>query len=225
MGLWAGFRSEYCEMNVELINKFRTAIETTAVDYGVSLTPEAVDGMVAYYDLLTRWNNRLHLVAPTSPEEFALRHVLESLVLIEHLPPNALVGDIGSGGGLPIIPNLIARPDIQGVLIESSTKKAIFLREALSETGTSARATVIAARFENIDPPDVGFITSRALERFEEMVPQLVRWAPKNSVFLLFGGNALAKALESSGLTFTTMLIPNSKQRFLYVAKSGTQNE
>ena len=39
----------------------------------------------AFYSLLTHWNDRLHLVAPCSPEEFATRHVLESLMLLKHL--------------------------------------------------------------------------------------------------------------------------------------------
>ncbi len=87
-----------------------------------------------YYSLLTRWNDRLHLVAPCSPEEFATRHVLESLLLLKHLPHEAKIADIGSGGGLPIIPCLIARADLEVTMIESSQKKAVFLREALSAT-------------------------------------------------------------------------------------------
>ena len=46
--------------------------------------------------------------------------------------------DIGSGGGLPIIPCLIARPDLEATLIESSQKKVVFLREALNRLGLRA---------------------------------------------------------------------------------------
>ncbi|HYJ88198.1 MAG TPA: RsmG family class I SAM-dependent methyltransferase, partial [Pyrinomonadaceae bacterium] len=117
----------------------------------------------------------------------------------------------------PSIPCLITRPDLKAVLIEASKRKAVFLREALSQTRTSARATVVADRFENVDAPEVGFVTCRALERFEETVPQLVKWAPGDVVFLFFGGEGLAGSME--GLEFTQQLIPNSKKRFLYVAK------
>jgi 16S rRNA G527 N7-methylase RsmG len=76
---------------------------------------------------------------------------------------------------------------------------------------------VIAERFEDVDTPDVSFVTCRALERFEETVPQIVKWAPDNAVFLFFGGEGLRAALED--LEFTAQLIPNSTKRFLYVAK------
>ncbi len=74
-----------------------------------------------------------------------------------------------------------------------------------------------ADRFENVEAPEVDFVTCRALERFEEAVPQLIGWAPKKAVFLFFGGEGLAQSME--GLEFTAQLIPNSKKRFLYVAK------
>ncbi|MEK6278865.1 MAG: 16S rRNA (guanine(527)-N(7))-methyltransferase RsmG [Acidobacteriota bacterium] len=193
-------------------------LETHASDYGIALAADTVDRLVTYYELLSAWNQRLHLVAPTTPQEFATRHILESLLLLEHLPEDARVADVGSGAGLPIIPCLIARPDLQALLIESTQKKAVFLREALSQTGTLAGTTVVADRFENTGTPDVGFVTCRALERFEKMVPQLVEWAPDQAVFLFFGGEGLGKSLE--GLEFTAHLIPNSQKRFLYVSRS-----
>ena len=169
------------------VTEFREALETEAPTYRITLTASELDSLSKYYELLNAWNSRLHLVAPSSPKVFATRHVLESLLLLDYLPEGARVADIGSGAGLPIIPCLIARPDIHAVLIEASNKKAIFLREALNETATSRRASVIAERFENMDPPEVGFVTSRALERFEQMLPQLLSWAPAARSYFLEG--------------------------------------
>jgi 16S rRNA (guanine527-N7)-methyltransferase len=197
--------------------EFRATLETKASSYGIELSPETTDRLFTYYELLNDWNPRLHLVAPTSAREFATRHVLESLILLKHLPQDARVADVGSGAGLPIIPCLIARPDIHAILIESSKKKAVFLREALGHAGISTQATVLAERFENVDAPDVGFVTCRALERFEEAVAELINWAPQGCVFLFFGGERLRVSLTD--LEFTAHLIPNSRQRFLYAAQ------
>lgn len=203
------------------LKEFRTALETNAAAYGLSLTAEALAGLSKYYQLLNAWNSRLHLVAPTSPREFAIRHVLESLVLLEHLPQGARIADIGSGAGLPIIPCLIVRPDLRAVLIEASPKKAVFLREALREVlnqeAASRQASVVAERFENVPAPEVGFITCRALERFAETVPRLLEWAPGNARLLLFGGEGLGRRIEESGFAARVILIPNSQRRFLFV--------
>jgi 16S rRNA (guanine527-N7)-methyltransferase len=191
------------------LERFEKALLANMLSFGVELSPEALAQLRAYYSLLTRWNDRLHLVAPCSPEEFATRHVLESLVLLEHLPPDAKIADIGSGGGLPIVPCLIARPDLEATLIESSQKKAVFLREALKEVGRSA--TIIARRFEEIKAPDVAFITSRALDQFTRKIPVLLTWAPKGSTLLLFGGENLMNGER--------LLIPGSEKRYLYVKR------
>ena len=206
------------------VNEFRNALKVNAPSYGVSLTTNKIAALAKYYQLLTAWNSRLHLVAPTLPGEFATRHVLESLTLLAHLPQGAGVADVGSGGGLPIIPCLIVRPDLRAELIEASPRKAVFLREALREVVLSepasselVRAHVIADRFENISPPAVDFVTCRALERFEETIPRLLKWAPENASFLLFGGDGLGRSIAAAGGVARSILLPNSEQRFLFV--------
>jgi 16S rRNA (guanine527-N7)-methyltransferase len=198
------------------VAKFQECLKTKASSYGIALADSALDRLAQYYELLNVWNPRLHLVGPSSPKVFATRHVLESLLLVNYLPENARVADIGSGAGLPIIPCLISRPDISAVLIEASKKKAIFLREALNATAVSS-ASVIAERFENTEPPEVDLVTSRALERFEQMLPQLISWAPKPGGLLLFGGEGLGRKIAEMDLKTTKNLIPNSEKRYLFV--------
>src|SRR5690348_7549781 len=159
--------------------RFEKSLVENMSAYGVELSPETVAQLATFYSLLIRWNERLHLVAPCAPEEFATRHVLESLMLLEHLPQNAKIADVGSGGGLPIVPCLIARPDLQATLIESSQKKAVFLREALNAVGRNA--AIIAKRFADIEAPDVEFVSCRALDQFIRKIPVLIDWAPKEA--------------------------------------------
>ena len=198
-------------------NKFRETLKAEAPAYNVVLTAAALDGLSQYYELLNLWNSRVHLVAPCSPQEFAKRHLLESLVLLKHLAKNSSVAEVGAGGGLPIVPCLIVRPDLRAILIESAQKKAVFLREALTQTGIAARASVISERFENVAAPSVDFVTCRALERFEAMLPHLFEWAPEKATLLLFGAKRLETRIESLGFTSTAELLPRSQGRFLFV--------
>ena len=199
-------------------SEFRRTLESEASGYGVKLTPKTQDGLTGYYRLLCSWNSRLHLVAPTTPEQFARRHILESLLLLEYLTKEARVADIGSGGGLPIIPCLIAQPNIRATMIESSKKKAVFLREALRQIG-HANSTVIAERFESVVVPDIDFVTCRAVERFEKILPQMIEWTPSNATLLLFGGPGLEKVIATMGLSFDAKLIPGSERRLLFRVK------
>lgn len=195
------------------LGRFESALRSNMSAYGVDLDPETLSRLGTYYSLLTRWNDRLHLVAPCSPEEFATRHVLESLILLEHLPPEATIADVGSGAGLPILPCLIARPDLKATLIESSQKKTVFLREALS--AVDRKAAIIARRFEEIEAPGVAFVSCRALDRFARQIPVLRAWAPKGATLLFFGGENLLSAER--------YLIPGSEKRYLFVERDETE--
>lgn len=202
------------------VNEFRRAILRNAAQYGIHPNEDQLRRLCSYYELLLAWNARLHLVAPCSPSEFATRHVLESLLLSPHLRPNARLADIGSGAGLPIIPALIARPDIHAILIEASKKKVVFLREALRKTETAAQAAILGERFENLQTPAVDYVTCRALDRFSQMLPALMRWAPSQSKLLLFGGDAIRKQIENSGRECVAVTVPQSQRRYLYVCEN-----
>src|SRR6201988_2463744 len=111
------------------VNEFEQSLISNMGSFNLALSAETRKQLGEYYSLLIRWNDRLHLVAPCAPEELAIRHVLESLLLLKHLPPNATVADIGSGGRFPIIPCLLSPPCLRTTLIGSSPKKAAFVRE------------------------------------------------------------------------------------------------
>jgi 16S rRNA (guanine527-N7)-methyltransferase len=194
---------------------FEQALKANQSLFEIEVAPEVLAKLSDYYDLLTRWNARLHLVAPCPPEEFATRHVLESLMLLEHLPDNAKIADIGSGAGLPIIPCLIARPDLHATLIESSQKKSVFLREASNQLGL--KSTIIAKPFEDVPAPDVSFVSCRALDQFIGKLPAIVDWAPRGSSLLLFGGETLRERLNKTRTRNQEIRIPLSEKRFLFV--------
>jgi 16S rRNA (guanine527-N7)-methyltransferase len=197
--------------------RFEDALLRSAPDYQIALNRNTQERLSRYFSLVQRWNKRLHLVAPCSPEEFAERHVLESLTVTNHIPSGGTVADIGSGAGLPLIPSLIIRQDLRGYMIEASGKKAVFLREALKATETAIQALVLVNRFEKVKAPPVGFVTCRALERFQEMLPLLVNWSPRPCTLLLFGGTKLKSRLDELALNYERKLLPHSMQRSLFI--------
>jgi 16S rRNA (guanine527-N7)-methyltransferase len=201
------------------IEQFSNALSGHANDFGVELTGEQVARLTAYYELLLKWNQRLHLVAPCSPAEFATRHILESLFLLRHVPSQAHLVDVGSGAGLPALPCLIVRDDLRATLIESSQKKAVFLREAVKLITNPQRTDFIVRRFAETPAPTAGFVTCRALDRFEKVLPQLVEWAPAGSTLLLFAGPSLREQIEALLPGAVAQLIPGSERRFLIVAR------
>lgn len=202
------------------LDRFSASLRENAPAYNVELTESILEKLAGYYALLLKWNERLHLVAPCAPEEFATRHVLESLMLVRHFSPDARVADIGSGAGLPIIPCLIAREDIHALLFESSKKKAVFLREALKTVECQDQAEIVPKRFQTTKAPSVEFVTCRAIDQFERMLPVLFEWSPPTSTLLLFAGANIVEEVRRKSKSVSVEKLPNSERRFLMAAQN-----
>ena len=198
--------------------KFIETILNHQADFGVKLDAGQLEKLAGYYELVQKNNPLLHLVAPSSEEEFAVRHILESLTLLEFLPRDAKFADVGTGAGLPSVPCLLVREDMRGVLIESKLKKAAFLREVLSECGLEHRTSLINRQFEEVSKPEVSHVTCRALDKFTQKLPKLLKWA-KGSHILFFGGPALREELLKNRVEFNEKLMPFSEQRYLFAGK------
>lgn len=198
-----------------MINEFTKAIKTHQTAFSLELPDDAVERLADYYELVQEHNEFLHLVGPCSPEEFAVRHILESLTLLEHLPNNAKFADVGAGAGLPSIPCLLVREDLRAMLIESKEKKSKFLEIAVEKLGIADRASVVNKQFQEVDPSNCQFVTCRALDKFTEKLPRLLRWSGKRKL-LLFGGDNLQKGLRQCHVKFDVKLMPLSEKRYLF---------
>lgn len=200
-------------------DEFDKALAAHAAAFGVELGEEARAGLRVYFETVMRWNPRLHLVAPCTPAEFATRHVLESLLALPFLKEGAEVVDVGSGAGLPVVPCLVARPDLRAVLYESSQKKAVFLREVLWATKRADAVAVVARRFEECEPPAADALTCRAIERFTEILPGLLAWSAGVKQLLLFGGEGLRGRLEAASLRYEALRVPETDRSFLFCVR------
>ena len=134
--------------------------------------------LLAYLELLMRWNRAYNLTAVRDPGEMVPRHLLDSLAMQPHLGAIGTLADLGTGPGLPGIPLAIATPGLRVTLVESNGKKARFLREAVRTLGLD-NAEVAESRIEALQRPGAfDAITARALAT----LPQI----------LAFGGHLLA---------------------------------
>lgn len=130
-----------------------TSLDDGTARLGVALPADARAQLAAYLALLDKWNRAFNLTAIREPERMVTHHLLDSLAVVPRLPagPGLRVLDVGSGGGLPGIPIAIARPDATVVLIDSSHKKATFLRQAAIELPLT-NVEAVAARVEDYRP-------------------------------------------------------------------------
>ena len=134
--------------------ELRDRIRKRAKRAGIDVSAELMDGLERYFALLTRWNAKINLTSfkldQGGHDEAIDRLLLEPVVAARHVAPSAQTSiDIGSGGGSPAIPLTLASPQLRVLMVESKTRKAVFLREALRELNLE-RASVETSRFEEL---------------------------------------------------------------------------
>ncbi|MGI06008.1 16S rRNA (guanine(527)-N(7))-methyltransferase RsmG, partial [Salmonella enterica] len=138
-------------------------------DAGISLTDHQKTLLVAYVDMLHKWNKAYNLTSVRDPNEMLVRHILDSIVVAPYLRGQRFI-DVGTGPGLPGIPLAIVLPDAHFTLLDSLGKRVRFLRQVQHELKLE-NITPVQSRVEAYpsEPPFDGVI-SRAFASLNDMV-------------------------------------------------------
>ena len=125
-------------------------LNNVAEDIGISLSDMQISQLIAYVDLMQKWNRTFNLTAVRHRPELFSRHISESLAVMPYIRGRKWA-DIGTGAGLPGIPLAIAKPETEFVLLDSNGKKTRFLLEVKRALGLS-NIKVETTRVENWQP-------------------------------------------------------------------------
>jgi 16S rRNA (guanine527-N7)-methyltransferase len=136
----------------------------------LALTPvsrETLDRLDRFVAVLLEWQQRMNLIASSTEPKLWTRHIADSLQLLALAPQARIWVDVGTGAGFPGVVIACALADRPGALVhlvERSTKKAAFLREAVQATGAPAEVYALGLEdfVENLAVP-VDVVTARAL--------------------------------------------------------------
>lgn len=94
---------------------------------------EQLEQFFEYMELLIEWNEKMNLTAITEPEEIILKHFIDSITILNEIPNNSKIVDVGTGAGFPGIPLSIMNPTLKITLVDSLNKRLIFLQEVVNK--------------------------------------------------------------------------------------------
>ena len=138
-------------------------------ELGLQLAPAASGKLIDFLALVQKWNRVYNLTAVREPRKMLAHHVLDCLAIVPGVS-GARALDVGSGAGFPGIPLSIALPHMQVTLLDSSHKKAAFLKQAAIELELD-NVSVVCERVEAWDTPQrFDLVVSRALTDLPEFV-------------------------------------------------------
>ncbi|MCD2472787.1 16S rRNA (guanine(527)-N(7))-methyltransferase RsmG [Jiella sp. MQZ9-1] len=164
-----------------------------------------------YVRLLTEWQARFNLVAPSTIGDVWRRHVADAMSLEARLPKFSQVVDLGSGGGLPALVIAACRPDAAVDMVESSHKKAAFLAAAQREMGVTGRVHPIRIETAGARIARADIVTARALAPLADLLAMVAPHISRETRCFFAKGRSHEQEIDAATAHWRfTMLIHRS---------------
>lgn len=183
---------------------------------GLDVSRETLEKLAIYQALVEKWTQKINLVSRTTIDDLWQRHFVDSAQLLKLCPSTVEHwADLGSGAGFPGLVVAILAEDLgfprQVSLVESDTRKAVFLRTVLRET--DVQATVLDSRIEQLTPLNADVLSARALADLTTLLDYTAHHLSDEGIALFLKGQNWRSELEAA----------QTKWRFKYnVDKSVT---
>ena len=162
-------------------------------DEGIIVTPEKIEQLEKYYELLIEYNKVMNLTGIIEKKEVYLKHFYDSLTICKIIDLNKQENlcDLGSGAGFPGIVLKIFYPNLKITLIDSLNKRINFLNKVIEELKLKD-IEAIHIRIEdfsrqNIEKFDV--VTARAVAPLNILLELGINLVKINKYFIAMKGN------------------------------------
>lgn len=190
---------------------FKDILRQKAAASQISLTENQIDSLEIYYKLLVEWNEKMNLTALTQPDDVALKHFCDSILLLKYadIPLNSSLIDVGTGAGFPSVPIKIVRPDIKLCLLDSLNKRLVFLSEVVKTLKLSDVEIVHSRAEDGAKNPKFrekfDFATSRAVAQLNILSEYCLPYVKVNGSFLAMKGKYSEEEIANSKNAIKTL--------------------
>lgn len=202
---------------------------------GIILSEYQLNQLDKYYNMLVEYNKNINLTAITEYDQVLLKHFYDSLTITKAIElTNQKVCDIGTGAGFPGIVLKIAYPNLEITLVESLTKRCVFLNEVIKELDLK-NIKVVNQRAEEFSHNNIEYfdiITSRAVAKLNILLELSIKSLKIGGYYVALKANVdeeiksistcltkLNASLES--ITTFNLPIDNSLRNIIKIKKDG----
>ena len=180
----------------EAIKKDRDLLVEGLHRMSLNLSDQMIDQLMAYLNLIEKWNRVYNLTAIRERDEMIKLHFLDSLSILNHLEMEHVL-DVGSGAGFPGIVLAITKPELKVTVMDSVNKKTTFMQQVKSELSLT-NLNVVNARVEDYQPTIlVDGVITRAFSSIQNMLLMTQHTLQKNGAWLAMKSKDVKEELEA----------------------------
>lgn len=200
----------------------QSVFAAAARDLNININASQSELFNIYCNELQEWTRKTNITTITNTDDIFIKHFLDSLTVLKHVPLKGRVADIGSGGGFPGIPLKIAQPALNVILIETSRKKANFLRHLIRLFSLKG-IEVFNGRAQEFDQRDYfDYALSRAFGDLDKFCKIALPLLKKAGFLVAMKGRNIENELEKfSGGAFAGKATIVKKVSFYLPSKKG----
>ena len=210
------------------LSQNQQALELGIKTLGLSCSSQQIEQLLAYLEMLQRWNKAYNLTAIREPIQMVRLHLLDSLAIHPYVQGVKYIIDVGTGPGLPGIPLAILNPDINFTLLDSNGKKTRFLFQAINDLSL-ANTKEINHRVEKYQPEQsFDIVLSRAFSSISDMLTQCDHLVSDSGCFLAMKGkkpdselSQITKDYKVVDLSHINVPQVDSERHLIKIIKTG----
>lgn len=178
-------------------------LKNAAEAEGFALSDNQLAAFQKYAELLVEWNQKMNLTAITEPEEIAVKHFVDSLMLLKYIdiPENGALIDVGTGAGFPGIPIKIFSSSVQVTLLDALNKRVGFLDTVSKALGQNNRCLHLRAEEGGRKPElreQFDVATARAVASMATLAEYCLPYVKIGGVFAALKGFEIEEELEEA---------------------------
>ena len=194
----------------EAIKKDRDLLVEGLHRMSLNLSDQMIDQLMAYLNLIEKWNRVYNLTAIRERDEMIKLHFLDSLSILNHVEMEHVL-DVGSGAGFPGIVLAITKPELKVTVMDSVNKKTTFMQQVKSELSLT-NLNVVNARVEEYQPTILfDSVITRAFSSIQNMLLMTQHTLQKNGAWLAMKSKDVKeelKALDENQYTLIPLEVP-----------------
>jgi len=181
-------------MQSAIVKKWASENETPITDTQLALLEQ-------HQNMVLETNKHMNLTAITDPEEFAVKHIIDSLTLLPYIPcqAGARLADVGTGAGFPGLVLAIMRTDLHVTLVDSLRKRIFFLQDVVNKLGLS-NVDCVHIRAEDLARERKAFdiCTARAVAKMDKLAKWILPITKPGGMFIAMKGPDITQELENA---------------------------
>ena len=183
------------------MSEFTDILKARGQENGIEFSQIQLQQFEIYFKALVEWNEFMNLTAITDMDGVALKHFVDSVIMLKYaeVPENCKMVDVGTGAGFPSVPLKIMRPDIELTLLDSLNKRLKFLTELCERLNITCE--IVHSRAEDGGASEIyhekfDIAVSRAVAAMEKLSGYCLPFVKKGGRLAALKGPALTEELE-----------------------------